>query len=374
MLGWDRPSGLIRLADHMKYMRNNRMPNSHEITINGTSFIAKRGELLLDAALRSGVSIPHQCRSGHCGTCCVRLTSGRVHGGEARDPDIVHACQCRIAGEAEFETISLGAVREVGGTLAALRHVTSEVTEIGIRIDYALPHHPGQYARVQFKGFPERAYSITQPVYAAPDSRSVWFHIRRLKDGHVSPALGHRIALGHRVILRGPYGSAHYRPMPGGRLILVATNTGFAPIWAIAIAALRENPSRRIMIIVGGRTLESLYMAPALARLAQFPNVFIVPVCSGPYALPSGVMPGRPTDYLPKILSTDALYACGAPEMVNSIKSIAANFGATCYADPFVPSDEAPRPPNGRSRNVRKIAIPSERPMLQLPFARSVSL
>ena len=64
--------------------------------------------------------------------------------------------------------------------------------------------------------------------------------------------------------LTGPYGSAHFRPNLEGRLILVATNTGFAPIWSIAVAALRENPDRKMMIIAGGRTIESLYMGPAL--------------------------------------------------------------------------------------------------------------
>ena len=56
-----------------------------------------------------------------------------------------------------------------------------------------------------------------------------------------------------------------------GRLILVATNTGFAPIWSIAVAALRENPERTMIIVAGGRNIESLYMVPALVQLARFP-------------------------------------------------------------------------------------------------------
>jgi 3-phenylpropionate/trans-cinnamate dioxygenase ferredoxin reductase subunit len=52
------------------------------------------------------------------------------------------------------------------------------------------------------------------------------------------------------------------------------------------------------------------------------------------------VKPGRPTDYLPPLLPTDVLYACGAPAMVDSVKSIAAHIGAACYADPFLPSTD----------------------------------
>ena len=45
------------------------MARSHQITINGESFAARRGELLLDAALSNGVELPYDCRAGHCGTC-----------------------------------------------------------------------------------------------------------------------------------------------------------------------------------------------------------------------------------------------------------------------------------------------------------------
>src|SRR5665647_421008 len=93
-----------------------------------------------------------------------------------------------------------------------------------------------------------------------------------------------------------------------------------------------------MMLIVGGRSIESLYMGPALARLARFPNVLVVPVCSTPQTVTTAVKPGRPTDYLPRLLPTDVLYACGAPAMVDAVKSIAALNGAVCYADPFLPS------------------------------------
>ena len=76
-----------------------------------------------------------------------------------------------------------------------------------------------------------------------------------------------------------------------------------------------------MMIIAGGRTIESLYMGPALAQLARFPNVVVVPVCSTPQTLTSAVKLGRPTDYLPHLLPTDVLYACGAPGMVEKMLS-----------------------------------------------------
>ncbi|HJZ44495.1 MAG TPA: ferredoxin--NAD(+) reductase, partial [Hyphomicrobiaceae bacterium] len=143
-----------------------------------------------------------------------------------------------------------------------------------------------------------------------------------------------------------------------------------APIWSIAVAALRENPERRMMIIAGGRTIESLYMGPALVRLASFPNVLVVAVCSTPQTLTNAVKPGRPTDYLPRLLPTDVLYACGAPGMVDSIKSIAAHIGAVCYADPFLPTTDDTVEESVLTRAMGWFAVPSSRQMGQLALDR----
>ena len=317
------------------------MARNHQITIDGHSFLAPRGRLLLDAALSNGIALPYDCRAGHCGTCCVRLESGEVQGGEGSEPGIVHACQCRIAGDADIKTDKRSAVRTVEGVLGSLNPLSSEVMEVGIRTDRALPYLAGQYAQVRFNGYPSRPFSITHPLLASqgnPNGCSVWFHVRRMKDGLVTPSLGNQIKPGHRVKLTGPYGSAYFRSSLDCPLILVATNTGFAPIWSIAVAALRENPERTLVIVAGARTMESLYMWPALQRLAGFSNVHVVPVCSTPQASTDAVNFGRPTDYLPPLLRSDVLYACGAPGMVDSIKSIAARSGAVCYADPFLPT------------------------------------
>lgn len=343
----------------------------HLVSVNGTTFSAKRGETLLDAALSNGIDLPHDCRAGHCGSCCVRLVSGHVSGGEGSEPGIVHACQCRISGDAAVETGEAPSVRSVDGVLSSLRPLSPEVMEVGITTARALPYLAGQYVRLCFDGYPGRPYSPTHSVSGQKSGRTIWFHVRRMPNGRVSSSLGRHIKPGHRVTLSGPYGSAHFRPGHTGRLILIGTNTGFAPIWSIAVAALRENPHRSIMIIVGGRTLDALYMGPALAQLARFPNVLIVPVCSRAQNLPPPVMPGRPTDYLPVMLPTDVLFACGAEGMVTAIKSVAASAGAVCYADPFFPATDASLPDGILSRAMGWLTLPGAQPNRRTSRERS---
>lgn len=314
------------------------MASSHQVTVNGETFIARRGELLLDAALSNGVELPFNCRSGHCGTCCVRVVAGAVHGGAGAEPDVVHACQCRIVGDVVVEKDQPERARKVDGVLTSLRPLSGEVMEVAVRTDRALPYHAGQYAQVRFAGYPSRPFSFTHPLHGHADGRTVWFHMRRMAGGHVTPSLGRRIKPGHRVKLTGPYGAAYFRPNLDGRMFLVGTNTGFAPMWSVAAAALREDPQRTLMIIAGGRSIEALYMGPALVRLARFPNVYVVATCSSRQQVTAGVQHGRPTDYLPQLVASDVVYACGAPGMVDTVKSIAAHSGVVCHADPFIAS------------------------------------
>lgn len=357
-------------TDPWKPSGGSDMARNHLITIDGRSFPAPRGKTLLDAALSNGIDLPYDCRAGHCGTCCVRLVSGEVHGGQGAEPDIVHACQCRIVGDIVVEKAGPSDVLTVEGVVSSLRSLSNDVIEVGIKTERALPYHAGQYAQVQFNGYPSRPFSLTHPLPGGTNSRSVWFHVRRMQDGHVSAALGRKIKKGHRVSLTGPYGSAHFRPNQEGRMILVATSTGFAPIWSIAVAALRENPNREMIIIAGGRSLESLYMAPALVQLARFRNVHVVPICSTEHTYTNVVKIGRPTDVLPRLLPTDVLYACGAPSMVDSIKSIAGRMGVVCHADPFLQtsSDRVEQRVLSRARGwlaglaKRRIAQTTDRP------------
>jgi NAD(P)H-flavin reductase/ferredoxin len=347
------------------------MSKSYKVTINGNSFQARSGAFLLDVALENGVDLAYDCRAGHCGTCCVRLVSGKVQGGEGSQPGIIHACQGRIIGDVVIEGDKPAAVRTVGGVLTTLRPLSPEVMEVGISTRRALPYHAGQYAQVSFEGYPSRPFSITHPLVGTPDSQSIWFHMRRMENGRVTPALGNEIQVGHRVNVAGPYGSAYFRPNVDGRLILIGTNTGFAPIWSIAVAALRENPQRKMMIIAGGRSIEALYMGQALVQVARFPNVLVLPVCSTPQSFTAAVKLGRPTDFLPRLLPSDVLYACGAPGLVDSIKSIAARAGAVCYADPFVPPADAKAEEGALNRAKGWLAVPSKWQLSALALDRS---
>ncbi len=102
--------------------------------------------------------------------------------------------------------------------------------------------------------------------------------VQRIRRGRVSAAIGSGIREGHRVKVQGPFGSAFLRPASVNRLVLVASGTGFAPIWSIAVAAIQEHQRRHVVMVVGARTIDSLYMINALCVLARYPNVKASPI------------------------------------------------------------------------------------------------
>jgi len=223
-----------------------------------------------------------------------------------------------------------------------MARLASDVVGVTLELPRPFDYLPGQYCKLQFRGFPTRCYSPTYPLEGAPDDRYLHFHIRQLSDGAVSSSLGHKIRVGHRVRLSGPYGHAFHRPNHHGRIVIVASGTGFAPMWSVAVAAITERPQRELVFIVGSRRLQSFYMDGALCRLALFPNVTIIPVVSEQQSVSSVLRSGRPTDYLPDLVPSDLLYTAGAPAMTEAVAKLAAAAGARCYTDPFVstPSDD----------------------------------
>ena len=50
-----------------------------KVTLNNKeTFYANCGDLLLDSAITNGVELPHDCRSGICGSCKVRVVDGKL--------------------------------------------------------------------------------------------------------------------------------------------------------------------------------------------------------------------------------------------------------------------------------------------------------
>jgi 3-phenylpropionate/trans-cinnamate dioxygenase ferredoxin reductase subunit len=321
-----------------------------KVTFNDKPFFANCGDLLLDSALMNGVDMPHDCRAGMCGACRVQLVQGQVYGGQDDDGDVIHACQARVVSDLQIATEDVPPSISTTARVHSLTRLATDVFGVQLEMPKDFIFLPGQYAKVQFRGFPARCYSPTFPLEGGPKDRILNFNIRIVPDGLVSSALGKQIRPGHRVKLNGPLGAAFFRPKHSGRTVLVSSGTGFAPMWSIAVAALYERPEREMVFVVSARTVRSMYMHRALERLSPFPNVRVIPVVSDMDNAEVDIYCGRPTDFMPELDADDIVYTAGAPAMTKALATTARIAGARCYTDPFVSDPRPVAAPGAMSR------------------------
>ncbi|ACA17114.1 ferredoxin [Methylobacterium sp. 4-46] len=312
------------------------MASSCSLVVNGKTIRAARGDTLVDAAMTGGVVIPHDCATGQCDTCRVRVYAGEVDESGTRQGDTVLACQARVAGDAVIEFDAVPPVAKRRGTLVGMVDLSHEIVEVTVALAKPLTSLPGQYVSCAFAGFPARDYSPTLRSDGSGEINELIFHIRRVPDGAVSAELGGRIRPGHDVQIRGPFGSAFHRLGPG-RLVLIGAGTGWAPIWSIARAARFREPGREMMVIAGARDPRNLYMGEALDWLRRSGVERVIATASGGEPGP-GRLAGRPTAHLPLLRESDVVHVAGSPGLVAAVRLVAAGVNATCYADPFVAS------------------------------------
>jgi CDP-4-dehydro-6-deoxyglucose reductase, E3 len=338
----------------------NGSTNNLTVSVRGRVFHVRAGDVLLDGALANGVEIPHDCRAGTCGTCMVQVVKGQTVCGETHTQGMVHACQARVVSDLEVEMEDVPEINTTRARLAGLRELAPDIVELAIAPENSISYLPGQYFRFTFSGFPARAFSPTASFDGRIGGRVIHLNVKRVRGGRVSSLLGTAIRPGRRMRIEGPFGRAFLRPGGHGRLILAGSGTGFAPIWAIACMALRENRDRPIVMIAGARRLAALYMTPVLAQLARLPNVTIIPTIEeGPSPTPA-VRIGRIEDHIPPLDPSDIVYACGSPRMVDAVAGFVDEAGATFYADPFESS--GPDAPAGLLGRLKTLVQPRRNP------------
>jgi NAD(P)H-flavin reductase/ferredoxin len=308
---------------------------SFDLVINGKTVKANYGETLVDAGLSGWVAIPHDCSSGQCETCRVTVVSGEVDDCGTADKRTVLACQAKVTGNAVIAFDDVPAVAKRSGTVTSMTTLAPDIVEVIVTLPAPFEMRPGQYLSVKFAGFPARDLSPTVRADGTAAPGELVFHIRRYPGGLVSTQIGATIRLGHRVQVRGPFGSAFLRE-GDGPLILIGGGTGWAPIWAVAAAARREQRHRDLVVIAGARDIQGLYMRRSLEWLID-DGVRDV-IATAEVGATDPVLRGRPTHYLPSLGPEDAVYVAGPPPLVDAVKLKSRAAAARCYADPFLPN------------------------------------
>ncbi|UCV17847.1 CDP-6-deoxy-delta-3,4-glucoseen reductase [Ferribacterium limneticum] len=308
---------------------------------SGHTFVVPDGKRVLEAGLKAGVFMPHNCKGGLCSTCKGRVLEGAVDFGNVLPkylPDSEKAtghallCQAKPLSDLVIELNELGGLegvrtREVPCRVIKLERAAPDVVVMQLRLpmNENLRFAGGQHLEFILKDGQRRAYSIA----TAPSPEGVIgleLHVRHVPGGlftdHVFSALKERDLLR----FEGPLGTFFLREESPKPIILLAGGTGFAPIKSIVLSALNKKISRPMTLYWGGRKKADLYQFELAQKWAEEnPHFKFVPVLSDASAacdwagrtgfVHHAVMQDHPD------LSGYQVYACGAPVMVDAAKN-----------------------------------------------------
>ncbi len=239
-----------------------------ELCCAGQCWTVEADANLLDALNLAGHRVPYSCRAGSCHACMVLCTEGEPE--DAR-PDALPsdqraagwrlACQCRVRERLTVRVYD----PEREGIPASVRSVdwpASDIARLRLQPQRPFRYDAGQHVLLWTDQGIARPYSL-----ASLPGEDAWleFHVDCRNPGAFADTV-RRLGPGDILRLGNLHGGAlHYDPLwQGLPLLLMASGTGLAPLWAILREALRQGHGAQIRLVhLGGA-----YMDDALNALA----------------------------------------------------------------------------------------------------------
>jgi len=298
----------------------------------------QKNELLLDAALRSGITIPLDCREGVCATCQGRCDSGQYTQDYVDDEALsandltqrkVLTCQTRLLSDAAFYFDYDSTLCSKAGPSthqARVSHIErpsdgTAILHLKLDGEGGIEYLPGQYARLHVPGTDQRrSYSFAN----APGSATLQFLVRLLPQGVMTDYVRERCQVGDVIDFEAPLGTFYLRHIDRP-LVMVAGGTGLSAfLGMLDQIAERGGCGQPVHLYYGVRGAADLC---ELARIDSYahriPGFTFVPVLSEP-----GPQWQGKRGFIAEHLEAAGLgeqpfdmYVCGPPPMVESIKT-----------------------------------------------------
>jgi NAD(P)H-flavin reductase/ferredoxin len=324
------------------FKRQPREAKIATVVQTGKGFPTAGKDSILNDALEAGIPFPHSCTVGTCGTCKVKLLSGKVReisdsasvltSRELRERYIL-ACQSVAKTSVELDVPGLQdmpdhPLRHVEGEITLQRSLTHDIVELGITLDGPLEYTAGQYAELTL---PEvsgaRSFSFALGAQRR-EKDHVTFFVRRVPGGEFTEWLFGGDRTGTRLTVSGPFGNLWLRP-GSNPVLCVAGGSGLAPVKALLEDAHDDEVDREFVFVFGARTAKDLYCVAEAKALRRFwgSRFTFVPVLSEEPAnsrrthargLVTDVIAGLPAEFL----ETCTVYACGPPPMVDAVERL----------------------------------------------------
>ena len=300
----------------------------------GKSFPVNPGEVILDAALRQEIWLPHACRGGTCGTCKAKVVAGAVtydEGSPLRTRQAAlrseaYLCCAKPAGDvtldiAELPARPIGAMFRRPARIADIVKPSHDVAIVTLKPppNAAIRYRPGQYISLVGDDGRLHAFSIANAQRA---DGTLELHIGRIPNGRFTAHVHERMQVRDIVRFEGPFGEfgfAEDTQAPARPAVLVAGGTGIAPIKAMLEAAEAAGKKRALHVYWGSRRKDGLYALDALAAntCARVTPVLSEPSATEAWAGRAGLVHRAVIEDFPDLSPFD-VYACGSPGLIDA--------------------------------------------------------
>lgn len=305
-------------------------PSGHVIEANGD-------EVILDAALRHGLSIPYGCRNGVCGACKGKIVRGEVAYPDGRPGALspmeeaigqTVCCQAHARSDLELEIHEVTSsqevpVRKMPARVVKMERLAGDVMRLLLKIPDSerMQFLAGQYIDILIGDDRRRSFSIAN---APHDDQFIELHIRHVADGEFTSRVFNGMKEKDILRIEGPYGTFYLREESPRPIICVAGGTGFAPIKGMIEHAIQGEVKRPVHLYWGARARKDLYLDGLASGWQAHANIHYIPVLSA--ATDGDQWQGR-TGYVHQAVLDDFadlrgfdLYVSGPPAMVDAMR------------------------------------------------------
>ncbi len=222
---------------------------------SGRAFEAQGTDTLLEAGLRAGLAMNYGCSGGSCGLCKARLVSGAVRWVRHHDyvfseaeksQGYVLMCSCSADSDVVLEAGIAQRpeeiqFQEIAARVKAVSPLTDKVRLLHLQTPRStrLRFLAGQSVALSVGGPGADDASGVYPIASCPcDDRNLQFHVRRIAGDRFAERVFDGLRAGDSVGVYGPVGDFVLRPNSPNPLLLLACNSGFAPIKSLIEHAL----------------------------------------------------------------------------------------------------------------------------------------
>jgi CDP-4-dehydro-6-deoxyglucose reductase len=319
---------------------------SFDVTVqpSGHLFTVEKDELILDAALRQGISFPYGCRSGACGNCLGKLLSGKVHypnglpislSEDDHQKGQALFCSAMASSSLKIEVKEIQNneinIQTLPVRVASLQKLSHDVMEMKLTLPNGkrLPFYAGQYIEFLLRDRKRRAFSLAN---APTSDEHLVLHIRLIEKGYFTTHIFNEMKEKALMRIYGPLGTFFLREKTNKPLIFIAGGTGFAPIKSMLEQLLNEGSTRNVHLYWGARAKRDLYNHELVKKWAQhYEHIDYTPVLSA--VADNDQWQGRVGFVHQAVvddvsdLSSHEVYMAGPPPMIHAAKEAFAQHG-----------------------------------------------